>query len=69
MPNLISQPTMMLRWIETEQNTDTPTATTITWNDKNHYKLQQYCKLSDGTGQWRDVSIEYRPHQKGDDTV
>ena len=58
----IIQPTMKLRWVETNHDTtqDVPYAVVYNWGDPTYYKLQQfYAYVGESGGVWQDVEIEY----------
>jgi hypothetical protein len=55
-------PTMKMRLVEIENNTDIPCAITREYGTS-YFKFQQYWAKKDGTGEWRDVPIEYNPQE------
>lgn len=55
-----SVPTMKLRWIEAEENDIKKMPLVKVYEYVTYfYKLQQYWQNNDGTGEWRDIEVEY----------
>lgn len=55
-----SDPTMRLRWVEADEDyAQNKPAVRVKKYVTYYYKLQQYWQNSDGSGEWRDIDIEY----------